>query len=301
LPTSSRHPSVRALLNDHGGTDAVAAIRSRARALVAKATALGWEGPPFDVGELASLCGLTVSYDAELHADQDACVMPGLILLNPAKPRVRQRYSLAHEVGHTLFPDYSAELKRAGRLWRRDGDESEFEQLCQVAGAELLMPLGPFRHAVELEGHDLASVLRLADVFDASLEAIARRLVETETTQAIGLLIKPIDRTTGEWIVVDPGTNHTPYASLAVFSSWTSDACNGLRIDRGTAPPKNGAVDRAWKRVILSKGRVLIEHRAPEDWGHAGVTGAWDAEALTVPKAAGVPREVLALMRPITA
>lgn len=279
----------------------MAAIRRRARDLVARASALGWDGPPFDVGELASLCGLRVSYESELRPDQDACVMPGLVLLNPAKPRVRQRYSLAHEVGHTLFPDYAAELKRAGRLWRRDGDESEFEQLCQVAGAELLMPLGPFRAAVEREGQNLVAVLRMADAFEASMEATARRLVETDAMQAIGLLAKPIDRTSGEWIEVDPRTYHTPYASLAVFSSWTSDACDGIRISRGSALPKNGAAERAWKRASLTQGRLYVERRAAEDWMHAAVPGAWESEAVILPKAAGVPREVLCLMRRIVA
>lgn len=279
----------------------MAAIRRRARDLVATATALGWSGPPFDVAELASLSGLRVSYNAELKADQDACVMPGVVLLNPAKPRVRQRYSLAHEVGHTLFPDYAAELKRAGRLWRRDGDESEFEQLCQVAGAELLMPLAPFLEGVAREGRDLVAVLRLADAFEASTEATARRLIETEMSEAIGLLVRPIDRASGEWIEVDPRTNHTPYASLAVFSSWTSDACGGIRINRGSSLPRKGAVERAWKRASLTQGRVHIERRRPEDWSHAAVPGAWDTEALTLPKAAGVPREVLCLMRRISA
>lgn len=289
------------MLEHDGGTDPVAAIRRRARELVATATALGWEGPPFDVAELASLRGLSVSYNSELRVDQDACVMPGLVLLNPAKPRVRQRYSLAHEVVHTLFPDYAAELKRAGRLWRRDGDESEFEQLCQVAGAELIMPLAPFLDGVEREGRDLVAVLRLADAFEASTEATARRLVETETSEAIGLLVKPIDRASGEWIEVDPRTNHTPYASLAVFSSWTSEACGGIRINRGATPPGKGAAERAWKRVSLRQGRVYVERRATEDWAHAAVPGTWESEALTLPKAAGVPREVLCLMRRISA
>lgn len=275
----------------------MAAIRQRARALVEKAAALGWHGPPFDMEELASLCGLKVSASADLQSDQDACVMPGLVLLNPRKPRVRQRYSVAHEIGHTLFPDYAEELKRVGRLWRQDGDDSDFERLCQVAGAELLFPLEPFLDAVRHDGRDLSATLRIADSFGASPEATARRLIETEDSAAIGLFLKPMDAVSGEWLESGRESYHMPFAPLGVFSSWASDACGSVRIPRGTSPPRKGAADRAWKRVSLARGRMMIESCDRESWHHVGVPGKWHSEALTLPKAAAVPRDVLCLLR----
>jgi hypothetical protein len=265
--------------------------------LVTKAAAMGWNGPPFNMEELASLCGLKVSFSADLRPDQDACVMPGLVLLNPRKPLARQRYSVAHEVGHTLFPDYAEELERAGRLWRQDGDASEFERLCQVAGAELLLPLEPFLDAVRRGGRDLLATLRLAEMFESSPEATARRLVENEASEAIGLFLKPMEPASGEWLELSRDDYHMPFAPLGVFSSWASDACGELRILRGTSPPRKSAADRAWKRVLLAKGRVAIEARDHESWEHAGVLGEWMSEALTLPKAAGTPREVLCFLR----
>ena len=223
--------------------------------------------------------------------------MPGIVLLNPSKPLVRQRYSIAHEVGHTLFPDYAEALQRAGRLWRQDGDDSEFERLCQVAGAELLLPLESFRAAVQRDGKDLLATLRLAEKFEASPEATARRLVETDDVEAIGLFLKPVDPTSGEWLELSRQSSHSPYARLEVFSSWVSDACVGVRIAQGATPPNKGAADRAWKRASLAKGRMVVEYRNGESWTHAGVQGRWEAEALTLPKAAPVPHEVLCVMR----
>src|SRR5581483_2484266 len=109
---SSRHPSVVALLQSSAEKDPAEAIRVRARELVSYARSLGWEGPPFSMLELASLRQLKVDEEAELKGDQDACVVPGRVLLNRRKPSVRQRYSLAHEIVHTLFPDYEQEVHR---------------------------------------------------------------------------------------------------------------------------------------------------------------------------------------------
>lgn len=291
------HPSVRALLAAERCTDPVAAIRRRARALVEEALGLGWDGPPFDMTELASLRGLKVTASATLAADQDACVMPGQVLLNVRRPRVRQRYSVAHEVGHTLFPDYEAELGRVGRLWRRDGDVPEFERLCQAAGAEFLLPLNAFRAAVEHRGMSIGAAVAIATDFDASLEAAVRRLAETAVHPVAVVELRPCDPDTGTWMDVRAADGHRPYAPLAVSNVHASEACGTACFPVGGRPPNGGAADRAWKRVALAKGAVIIEQRAQECWEHAGVDGAWVSEAVTLPKGAAVPHEVLCLLR----
>lgn len=293
------HPSVRALLDADGGTDPVAAIRRRARALVAKALAMGWEGPPFDMTELASLQGLKVKTSTAFADDQDACVIPGQVLLNARKHPVRRRYSIAHEIGHTLFPDYEDEVRRAGRLWRRDGDDSEFERLCQVAGAELLLPLDAFLDAVVRHGISLLGALSLAKLFDASIEATLRRLVETAEAPLVALLLRPVDPETGAWLDVRGAEGHSPYIPLGVSLFSTSGVCGPLRIVTGTRPPKGSAADRAWKRAALARGTVVTEYTSGERWTHAGVSGAWYGEAMTLPKGAAVPHEVMCLLRRI--
>lgn len=260
---------------------------------------MGWEGPPFSMNELASVRGLKVATSFEFADDQDACVMPGQVLLNARKHRVRQRYSVAHEVGHTLFPDYETAVRRAGRLWRRDGDDSEFEQLCQVAGAELLLPLGAFLDAVGRHGLGLAGVLTVAELFDSSIEASARRLVETAEEPLVALFLRPQDSETRSWADVRGAEGHSPFMPLAVSLCCASNACGPLHVPTGTRPPKGGAADRAWKRVSLARGAVVPEYSTAERWIHAGVVGEWAGEAMTLPKGTAVPHEVLCLLRPV--
>ena len=291
------HPSIRALLEADGGNDPVAAIRGRARILVSEMTALGWEGPPFDMELLASYRRLKVSRSFNLSNDQDACVMPGRVLVNARRPTVRQRYSVAHEVGHTLFPDYEASLRRVGRLWRRNTDDSEFERLCQLAAAEFLFPLEPFRASVTRRGFHLLGVLDLAREFDGSVEATARRTVEMADFPAVVLFLRPIDAATGDWYEVRIADGHCPYAPIGVSLVCSNEACGALQIERRTRPPKGAAAERAWKRVALAKGYVSIEACRGENWLHAGVEGIWDSEAITLPKGIAVPHEVLCLMR----
>jgi hypothetical protein len=67
----------------------------------------GWQGPPFDPFKLADILGVDTIPNADVF---DARVVPVssdrfLIEYNPDKPRSRVRFSLAHELAHTLFPD----------------------------------------------------------------------------------------------------------------------------------------------------------------------------------------------------
>lgn len=258
---------------------------------------MGWEGPPFDMTELASLRGLQVATSTGFADDQDACVTPGHVLVNGRKHRVRQRYSIAHELGHTLFPDYEEQLRRAGRLWRRAGEDSELERLCQVAAAEFLLPLEAFQAAAASRGRTLRGALGLAADFDASLEATVRRVVETTDQPMVAVFLRPMDAVTGAWLDVTGSDGHNPYTPIGVSLACANDACGGLRIATGTPPPRQGAADRAWKRVVLARGAVVIEHCAEESWAHVGIGGTWSSEAVTLPKGAAAPHEVLCLLR----
>lgn len=291
------HPSVRALLAADGGDDPFVAIRRRARAFVARALELGWAGPPFDITELASLRGLEVCTSTAFTDDQDACVMPGRVLVNARKHRVRQRYSVAHEVGHTLFPDYEEELRREGRFWRREGDESEFEQLCQAAGAELLMPIDAFQTASAMRGRTLEGIMLLAGDFEASLEATARRMIETVDSPMAALFLRPRDPVSGAWLDISRTDGHFARAGLGVSIVCANDSSRELAIAKGNQPPRGSAAERAWKRAALARGTVVVHRRSQEIWAHIGITGIWDSEAITLPKGAAVPHEVLCVMR----
>jgi len=104
------NPSVLRLA---GGADPVETIVRRARSVVTAALDDGWSGPPYDPIELARRLGVRVVgsddvRDARTVAGDDGSLQ---IEFNPSRPRARIRYSIAHELAHTLFPDCSDHVR----------------------------------------------------------------------------------------------------------------------------------------------------------------------------------------------
>jgi uncharacterized protein DUF955 len=290
------HPSIQALLAADRGEDPLVAIQNRARRFVANAMKLGWKGPPFDMRKLARMRGYSVETSTQFEDDQDACILPGRIVVNARRAPARQRYSVAHEMIHTLFPDYKRTLKREGRLWRRQADDSELEQLCQIAAAEVLMPYEAFQERAEKYGRDMEGLVRLAKEFDSSVEAAARRLVSTTKEAMVALFLRPVD-VTGAWLNVADADQHDPFATIVVSFVCANAGCAEFEATSGTAPPRGGSAERAWKRTTLARGEIKIEQSADESWEHSGVRGRWVSESITLPKGNAVPREVLCLLR----
>ena len=76
----------------------------------------GWSGPPFDPITLATehlkLKVVATDEVREARTVPDGSV--GRIEYNPNRPRERRRYSIAHEIAHTLFPDYAKRVRHRG-------------------------------------------------------------------------------------------------------------------------------------------------------------------------------------------
>ena len=172
------NPSVIAFAQ---GADPVSAIHTKARQTVVEAAERGWQGPPYDPFQLAELLEISIRpNDAVL----DARIVPvtdGLrIEFNPNRPHGRVRYSVAHELAHTLFPDCAEMVRnRTPSVELRD-DTWELELLCNIGAAELLMPIG--YTDLESEGIDIDNLLRLRGEFDVSTEAILLRIAKLTST-----------------------------------------------------------------------------------------------------------------------
>ena len=133
------HPSVLALAGDGNPLETIIEM---ARNVVAKAFDQGWSGPPFDPFELAALQRISV---AARHDVRDARIVAAnrrgfRIEFNPSRPRARLRYSIAHEIAHTLFPDCSDQVRNRLHHQESVGESWQLESLCNVAAAEFLMP-----------------------------------------------------------------------------------------------------------------------------------------------------------------
>lgn len=122
----------------------------------------------------------------------------GLLVLDDGKPRigynehhanVRQRFTIAHELGHFLLHDKSRELfidKRYPATFRRDEQSSEGkcrrEREANAFAAALLMPCAMIEREIDARGFDLAdgsALSDLADLFEVSRQAMAFRLANS--------------------------------------------------------------------------------------------------------------------------
>lgn len=129
------------------GRDPVEAIVARARQIVVDAIDAGWRGPPFDPLSLAAdflhvpvAANPDVSDARTVSAARDRL----RIEFNPNRPRGRLRYSLAHEIAHTLFSDCGERVRNRGSHEDQLPDDWQLEALCNIAAAEFLMPVGSF-------------------------------------------------------------------------------------------------------------------------------------------------------------
>lgn len=194
--------SARALINElihsTGCHDASEAIRIKARELIVLHVAsFGEPDLPISVDVLASLRGIGRSEEPPVHSP-DAELIPngsgGVIMrVNPDRPETRQRFSVAHEISHTFFPDYTTKAwcRTDARYRDRSNADDLIEMLCDIGAAELLFPQPWFRrHAAT--ANDAAGLMNLASIYHASREAAIRRYAETssESVAAVFLVWK---------------------------------------------------------------------------------------------------------------
>lgn len=88
----------------------------------------------------------------------------------------RRRFSLAHEIGHTLF----YELKNGELIHRNDAPRGDaLEAACHRAAAMILVPTKLLRAELrQRECSGARAVVDLAGRFDVSIEVMVRRLAE---------------------------------------------------------------------------------------------------------------------------
>ena len=177
------NPSVLALSRDR---DPVEAITSEARNVVFRALESGWQGPPFDPFKLAELLGIQTHPTSEVLDARTVPIGPNRyrVDFNPDRPHRRTRYSIFHEIAHTLFPDCAQMIRTRGAHNASRRDDWQLETLCNVAAAEFLLPIGSLAQVNNLCA-SVDTVLELRERYEASAEAALLRLCRVTAEPAL--------------------------------------------------------------------------------------------------------------------
>ena len=160
-------------LRRHGGADPEAIIRRLCDRLLDQAGAT----VPVDMRMLASFQG--VAEIAVVDQDEAGCIyFDGerlVIHTRRADSDERRRFTVGHEINHTFFPGFRDERRSRSdaTVGRYDRSRTE-EYLCDVGGAELLLPRSEVRRRLPRR-IELATVIELAGIFQATIEATALR------------------------------------------------------------------------------------------------------------------------------
>jgi IrrE N-terminal-like domain len=218
--------------------DPISWVTERARQLVYRAIELGWSGPPFDPIQLADILRVAVRpSQAVLDARLVASASGLAIEFNPNRPPGRMRYSIAHELGHALFPDAGTEARHRLQAGHASGEDSELEMLCNLAAAEILMPIGSFQDAAVTKP-SIEQVLELRSRFDLSTEAVLLRIVRLARDPVAAFVAAPNGESASDGYRIE-------YVALP----WS-----GLRSRRGDALPKDSVVRECTAVGFTAKG-----------------------------------------------
>lgn len=285
------HPAVQGLLNAEDSVRCPReAIRRRVGRVVEEAINLGWSGPPFEMDILASLHGFELREDESLSSDQDGCLIPGArpqILVNPSSSPRRVRFTIAHEVVHTLIPDPS--MREGQRHWKyRREAQSPVEQLCQVGAGELLMPTVYLRREASGEPVTSDAVIRVHEAFKVSVEAALRNLVDQSDHGCAMCVLRMMNKPSelhDKAQVSLPGLDPpVPEKRLRIVYGWTSRAWDERYFPRFKSVPEESVAYRASHQSF---------RYAEEDWTGVGGLGACTVEVVRQP---GDPDGVLCLI-----
>jgi len=157
------------------GANPIAVIERKVREPVLRARDEGWQGPPFNPVAIADMLKIPLEANADV-ADARTVASGGRITIqfNPTQPRERVRFSIAHEIAHTLFPDVADAVRH--RAAPSSADEWQLEMLCNLAAAEFVMPVGSLPARDELPTIESLMVERRR--FDVAAEAFLIRITK---------------------------------------------------------------------------------------------------------------------------
>ena len=247
--------------------------------------------PPIDVRVVASYRDIRhvrvepMPVAGSLTPEPEGLVMR---LARRDSPR-RRRFTACHEIGHTFLPGYyeTTSLRCPSPSGRPRGGNDP-EALSDVAAAALLLPQQHFEVALPGDDFGWAGIDRLADHFEASLQATAYRYARFWPEDVLLLVLQPGLRKSERGVA---GAR----AKLRVQSRYATGQWPYIPINKSANA--GGPLDRALQ------GELVDEFASLEDMGiDADRPMAVSARRFDYADAKGRPRpRVMAVYRRISA
>lgn len=169
-------------------------------------------------------------------------------------PPPRRRFTIGHEIGHLLIPSYRqnpdvvVDLNTGAYSSRLD---QALETLCDIAAAELTMPMDLFGPAAAECTCTLNTIVQLRTEFNGSWIATLRRLVETNLWPS-AMVVWSLDRNVSTG--VDSVAGGIPRVQYAVASS-----SFGYQLPTGLAAPKDGCIAHYFVRRVSNASFERLE------------------------------------------
>jgi hypothetical protein len=164
-----------------------------------------------------------------------------VIKVHEGDPRPRQRFTICHEIAHTFLPGYWHFPQF--RCWPgRAEPHNEAEAMCDAAASELLLPAAHVAAKLKGAPFALSTADAIAEQFEASFEASARKMVGMWAEPCALIRLERID---------DPAAGE---ARFAVVSSHSGAQLFQMR--RGVLP-RTHPVHAAGADATLENGAAI--------------------------------------------
>lgn len=147
--------------------------------------------PPVDLELLASFQGVHSVEVSDLPWSGCIVCKSGVVTirLRATDSAARRRFTCCHEIGHTLLPGFAhtTQYRCTPGGPTKAGADSALEQLCDLAAAELLLPRAHALVDLIAAPFGLLTVEQVANGYEASLDATARRLISLSSEPTLML------------------------------------------------------------------------------------------------------------------
>ena len=135
---------------------------------------------PVDIVKLAKNLGIAKVVRSDLGEKISGMIEKRkegfVIITNEAEPKVRRRFTIAHELAHFLLhKDQISDGITENTLYR-GGLSNRCEVEANRLAADILMPLGKIEEYINREGTAHVSLKGMADNFEVSISAMTVRL-----------------------------------------------------------------------------------------------------------------------------